>query len=249
MSKKRAEDFAKSFKNSRKLLKAGDIIELYNNKYRVIASKENGKTLLKDMKEMPVAYDTDKLRSMLQKSMMKAIPKSSMPSDVTTDQGHSVNDPGKVSPRMQQQAGVRQKRQIGEIQNGKMYVQRGSKRYWVSLKHGTTHDEHNSKDSHASASHPEDIKMISKVKGQIKAKAHPSDHKALEGKFNKYVKETAEFNHLRHAINSGSSANQTAPPKSMIDHVQAKGDKARDSANDFKESFKQSIRKNKKLGE
>ena len=243
-------------------LSEGATISLYNNKYRVIASRDDGMTLLKDIKDNPVAFSTERLKKMLYKSALeKAIPEagakpvstkmptSQMPKNVTTDQGHSVNDPKSTTARTQGSAGVKQKRQLGEMQNGKIYVLRHGKRYWVDAQTGSTHDSHDSSDAHHPVNHPDDHKMIADTRNKIIETAHPDDHEQLQKKFMNYVQASAAFSHVRHAVDFQSKQSGQNQSTATIDRVQAMGDKKGEAARAFKTAYTASVKKQMKAGE
>jgi len=238
MSKK-VQRFIKSFKNRGCPFNNGDILEMYGNQYKVIASKANGMTLLKDSRDFPVALPTQKIEKFLKTNIARQLNKA--------------NPLGVVSPKpkfaVTPKGGVRQHHQIGEMQNGKVYVERHGHKYWVNMQTGTTHASADTDVAHHPVQHPDDIKKISDTRNLIKEKADPSDHEQLVDKFNNYVKAAAAFEHIRHAAHALAKNTGSSIPTSMIEKVNNFGDKKSEAARTFKQSYDKSLRKKAGLGE
>lgn len=251
----KAKTFAKSYAlaKSKFSMKEGEYIEMYGNKYKIIASKSMGMTLLKDIKDMPVALPTEKVEKFMRENLARKLYKSSLKKGVNiTD--NPLNKPQPETPerpttaRTQSTNGVRMKHQLGEMRNGKIYVQRNGKRYWVNAETGSTHEAHDTDQEHYPLHHPEDLRMAADARSKILENAHSEDHERLNKKFMEYIKAAAAASHTRHASAAFSRNAGTPPPKSMIDHVNNLSDKKTAAAREFKEVYNKSVRK-KRLGE
>jgi hypothetical protein len=252
----KVNNFAKAFKKC--MFKAGDSIELFSNSYTVTSCNDK-MTLLKDCKNNPVAYPTDKLKSMILKKAQElhkaegaaqasapvsVAPKAASPAPKAAKAPTSTGAPKAATgthamPTGSMHSGMIRVDKVDS--HGKRY------HYWVHGTKGSTHVDA----SENAASHPKqfsekEMHYYTKIKSIINEHAHGEDKAKLEDKFMKFMVAKSSHDNLKEAYNHMQNSGQGNITTNTIRHIGAMQDIYQGRFKEFSKALTAS--KQKKIG-
>ena len=242
-------------------LNYGDKIHMFNNFYKVASFNKSGYTMLEDDKNQKFAIPSKKLMLMMKNELAKNygainIQKSEAPTGKLVGntgkpkQGSTgaSKDGGSTSSSSQQRGAP-----VGTTKQGKdgQWYKKTSANpsIWVHVHNGNSKkDSPDGEDVHH-LHDPKDVEIQHKMLNTIESGTHPSDHKELKEKLDKFIEQRAKFKNMQ-SVHSVGDVDETtgkkykqAAPSATVNKVNAEGEKARKMFKEIVDLVKESHKK------